>query len=343
MSSIREVAEKAGVSTATVSRLINDNGFVSAEARQKIQQAFKETGYDPAKRKRRTPQNGTSGLKHKNVVMIWNTGLQSERSMTGQNMMVGITQTLQEMDASLTVAHLLENNEIPPALFKTQIDGILIHGPAPSPTICKQIKNIPVVWLLQQGSSDFGDRVQPDHEEAGKLAFQHLVDHGCRHLCCMSYTPTMRRHANYWKSRETSFLGLAAETRTNTTLLTCPELFEPAASPAVQADAAKKLVADLLETTPRPDGLYVTTALGPYIHQELTKNGIIPMKDILMVAGDANICDKHHLIPEPVTTRLFSDQIGKQAVEILLLRIKNPDMPQITCMLKPELVIPEQA
>lgn len=45
MATIKDVAEKAGVSTATVSRVLNDNYPVSKEAYDKVQKAIKETGY----------------------------------------------------------------------------------------------------------------------------------------------------------------------------------------------------------------------------------------------------------------------------------------------------------
>ncbi|WP_192800630.1 LacI family DNA-binding transcriptional regulator, partial [Streptococcus agalactiae] len=45
MSTIRQVAEKAGVSTSTVSRYISQNGYVSQKASQKIEQAIRELHY----------------------------------------------------------------------------------------------------------------------------------------------------------------------------------------------------------------------------------------------------------------------------------------------------------
>lgn len=45
MATIKDVAEKAGVSTATVSRVLNDNYPVSKDAYEKVQKAIKETGY----------------------------------------------------------------------------------------------------------------------------------------------------------------------------------------------------------------------------------------------------------------------------------------------------------
>ncbi|AYW46522.1 LacI family transcriptional regulator [Tetragenococcus koreensis] len=47
MATIREVADKAGVSVATVSRAINDSGYVGKEAKRKIMKAVKELNYKP--------------------------------------------------------------------------------------------------------------------------------------------------------------------------------------------------------------------------------------------------------------------------------------------------------
>jgi DNA-binding LacI/PurR family transcriptional regulator len=86
--------------------------------------------------------------------------------------------------------------------------------------------------------------------------------------------------------------------------------------------------------------IHYASDLGPYVHIELTKLGIIPIKDVCMFAGDANICAQFPLSPAPVPIRIFSKNIGQQAVELLLQRIKNPDMPQLTCALKPKLELP---
>ncbi|MBW3621973.1 MAG: LacI family transcriptional regulator [Armatimonadetes bacterium] len=44
---MRDVAERAGVSIKTVSRVVNDQGEISESTRQKVLQAIKETGYRP--------------------------------------------------------------------------------------------------------------------------------------------------------------------------------------------------------------------------------------------------------------------------------------------------------
>jgi LacI family sucrose operon transcriptional repressor len=47
MSNIREVARKAGVGTGTVSRALNNTGYVAEETKQKIMDAVEELGYKP--------------------------------------------------------------------------------------------------------------------------------------------------------------------------------------------------------------------------------------------------------------------------------------------------------
>jgi LacI family transcriptional regulator len=44
---IYDVAKKAGVSPATVSRVINKYPFISAPVRQRVQEVIKETGFVP--------------------------------------------------------------------------------------------------------------------------------------------------------------------------------------------------------------------------------------------------------------------------------------------------------
>ena len=47
MATIRDVAQRAGVSTMTVSRVLNNSGYVSAEARTRVEAAVSELGYVP--------------------------------------------------------------------------------------------------------------------------------------------------------------------------------------------------------------------------------------------------------------------------------------------------------
>lgn len=47
MSTLKDVAEKSGVTVTTVSRMLNDRGYVSDKTKKKIKQAMKELNYQP--------------------------------------------------------------------------------------------------------------------------------------------------------------------------------------------------------------------------------------------------------------------------------------------------------
>ena len=42
MATIKDVAARAGLSVGTVSRILNNRGYISEQSRQKVQQAMKE-------------------------------------------------------------------------------------------------------------------------------------------------------------------------------------------------------------------------------------------------------------------------------------------------------------
>lgn len=92
MARIYEVAERAGVSPATVSNVLNDKKKVSAEVRQRVLAVCRELGYQPAQKKRRTHQNRT---------VVFNFS-DFDRSFY-LNIIKGISECLNENDRDLII------------------------------------------------------------------------------------------------------------------------------------------------------------------------------------------------------------------------------------------------
>jgi DNA-binding LacI/PurR family transcriptional regulator len=278
-------------------------------------------------------------LKHRTVAMLWTGAKESQLTHTGQSMMRGIVETLREAGASLTVDYASPKDFIPPILQSGNLDGILIHGPEPSASLYETIQKLPIVWLLQAGGADFGDRVQPDHFFAGEISSDYLIRQGCRNLCCMSYC-TVTEHFPYWKSRADSFMSHAELSGVPCHLLETPPEPGRLLKPSALSAAAEELVDAFMKLKSKPDGLFIANNLGYPVHHELIRRGIRPMKDLLIIAGDSHDF-MQELTPDPIKIEIHAHEIGRLAVEALMLRIRQPDSPQFTISIKPSLDIPE--
>jgi LacI family transcriptional regulator len=325
---IKEVAKQAGVSTATISRVINNTGVVNKRTRDKILRIIKELSYKPTTRQK-IRSSGASSLKHKNIALIWTGDSAVAFSETARTIVMGVLHQLQALGAKLTVDYITESGHIPQCIREGKIDGVLLHGPEPSAAICERLRQLAVVWILQSGSVEFGDRVQPNHNILGRISATHLIEQGCQQLCCISYT---RSHTDqpYWQSRANGFVNCAKVRQANCTVLHCSANQED----SERHTRAKELVDAFEKISPAPDGLFVTNDFGNLIHGELIRRGITPMKDLMVIAGDVS---EH---PKVIDLRLFNKELGQLSVDSLLWRIKNPDMPIVTHSIPPELIIP---
>lgn len=65
MPGIKDVARRAGVGVATVSRVINNSGYVSEETKDKIEKAMKELDYMPNELARNLFRNKSG------IIAVW--------------------------------------------------------------------------------------------------------------------------------------------------------------------------------------------------------------------------------------------------------------------------------
>ena len=325
---IKEVAKQAGVSTATISRVINNTGVVQKETRDKILRTIKELGYKPTTRQQ-IRSSGTSSLRHKNIALIWTGDSAVAFSETARAMVLGVLHQLQALGAELTVDYITESGHIPKCIREGKIDGVLLHGPEPSAAICERLRQFPAVWMLQSGSVEFGDHVQPNHNFIGRMSAKHLIEQGCQQLCCISYTRELT-DPPYWQSRANGFVNCAKVQQVNCSVLHCSADLEGSEREA----RAKELIDAFEAFSPAPDGLFVANDFGNLIHSELMRRGITPMKDLLVIAGDVSA----H--PRVIDLDFFSKELGQLSVDSLLWRIKNPEMPIVAHSIQPKLIIP---
>jgi LacI family transcriptional regulator len=183
---IKEVASVAGVSTQTVSRVINERPDVSPETRKRVQEVIKTLRYQPSALARSlisqrsyTLGVATAGLKH----------IGPSRTLSG------ITSASEEAGYSILLIELpsYDMEDIRPifrAFLSRHVDGIIWAVPEVGENR-KWVNNppadleVPLVYLAM-GSRDQLSIVAIDNYRGGRMAMSHLFDQGYRkigHIC----------------------------------------------------------------------------------------------------------------------------------------------------------------
>jgi DNA-binding LacI/PurR family transcriptional regulator len=193
---IKQVAKAAGVSTQTVSRVINDRPDVAEETRQRIQRVIDELGYQPSALARSLIQQRSYTL---GVVTAGLKYIGPSRTLDG------ITSQAEKMDYTLLLKDLsrFDTENIQPilqTLLSRHVDGIVWAVPQVGDnhcwvdTVLSEIP-IPVVFLTMEKRLNLSI-VHYDNFLGGKMATEHLLLQGYRRIGHISGP------MDWWESRQ---------------------------------------------------------------------------------------------------------------------------------------------
>ena len=172
MASMRDVAKLANVGLGTVSRMLNDSGYVSEETRNRIEEAMKALDY--------TPNELARNLYHKRTgiiaVLVPNVSnpffaefvdhVEAELYKAGFKMMLCTTE--KEFNAELDM------------LNRHIVDGVITGAHSLAVEEYKKIHK-PIVALDRYLGEDI-PVIAVNHKEGGRLAAETLIQNGCRRV-----------------------------------------------------------------------------------------------------------------------------------------------------------------
>ena len=193
---IKQVAKAAGVSTQTVSRVINDRPDVAPETRERIQQVIEDLGYQPSALARSLIQQRSYTL---GVVTAGLKYIGPSRTLNG------ITSQAEEMGYTLLLKELarFDTEDIDPilqTLLSRHVDGILWAVPEVGDNHCwvetalAEIP-VPIVFLTMEKRPDL-TIVHYDNFHGGKMATEHLLQQGYQRIGHVSGP------MDWWESRQ---------------------------------------------------------------------------------------------------------------------------------------------
>lgn len=177
---ITDVANEAGVSKSTVSKVLNNWSTISPETTAKVHAAIKKLNYIPNSR-------AVSFAKQTTQNIVYLTNLSKRTAYKNPHMfdiMCGIYHELTEKDYTLTLVDTSEENYPGESALKEinrrSADGLIIHGSAITEELAQKLieENIPHIII---GHPTFEERlcwIDTNHSLAGEYAAKHMVDCG---------------------------------------------------------------------------------------------------------------------------------------------------------------------
>lgn len=327
---IKDIAKEAGVSTATVSKVINNKMYVAPETRNKVLQVMKRLNY--------TPNVSAANLARKSSKMIlyadhFYKGLPYENPHMF-DIICGVSHELSRKGFHLSLLNLdaseKQTNAILDDAIRSRIaDGIIINGTLVSPNVEKMIlrQDFPQICI---GAPDFDSIlswIDTNHALSSSLAVEHLISYGCQRIAFMGG----REEDKIFMDRLKGF-RIAMEKHG----LEIPESYVTYNEPNIEAivQSADKL----LQQPQRPDGIICTNSLMTVGTMQAIKEAGLTMPDDISVIAFDDHPYTPMLSPAPTVIDIDLFNLGVHAGNLLLKKIRDPAMLVQTYTALPHLI-----
>jgi DNA-binding LacI/PurR family transcriptional regulator len=307
---LREVAERAGVSVRTVSNVVNDFPQVATETRARVQRALDELGYQP-NAVARTLRNGRSGL----IALVLPEldvpyFAELTRAVIEQAAVAGYTVVVDQTDGDPVRERELVMRGSRAAMFDGLIFNPLALGGA---DLRNRASSTPVVLLGERVVQGGLDHIMIDNVGAAELATQHLIELGRQRIAAIGDQFDETRQTGQLRTQGYRAALRAAGRQVIPELVRPTEYFH-------RADGAAAM-ADLLALPELPDAVFCYNdllALGAL--RTILSRGLRVPDDIALVGFD-DIEDGRYSTPSLTTISPDKTQIAKNAVQLLLNRL----------------------
>ncbi|MGP4078005.1 LacI family DNA-binding transcriptional regulator [Halobacillus sp. K22] len=178
MATIEDVAKLAGLSRTTVSRVINDQPYVTDEKKQRILHAMDELGYVPnsSARRLRSQRTETIAVLLPRITnpFFGNLIESMEQKASRAGYQVIVCQTHDSKKKELDYLQLLKTK---------QVDGIIMTSLVNDWELVQPyLENGPIVLCNEYMENKHVPMIHMDHRQAAYEAVQHLIEQGCKHL-----------------------------------------------------------------------------------------------------------------------------------------------------------------
>ena len=325
MATIREVAESAGVSYATVSHVINNTRWVSQETRERVLAAMAALNYRPNALARSLRQGKTNTL---GLVLPDSANpffAEISRSIEDEAFKKGYSVFLcnTELDTQRELFYV-------DVLSKKQVDGIIFVAAGDQADSLDFLirRNMPVVMIDRNLPNVEVDAVLSDNQLGGYLATRHLLELGHKRIACIagpsSITPSAERIIGYRRALEEAGLSY------NESLILRGDY---------HAQSGLDITHSILKMNPRPTAIFALNDLMALGALRAAAEAGCSVPEDLAVVGYDDLELAHFTNPPLTTIAQPKKEIGAQAVNLLVDRMSHKSRPPSRLVLAPELIV----
>ncbi len=326
---IKDIANLANVSQATVSRVINNSPKVKQKTRERVLKVIEDTSFFPkvSARALNSGRNYNIGL-----LILYDVFKSQFPAEFLPGILSGLTRELSAQGYMLSVfLDQAADKEVDDGLINRNLDGVIVLGLETNTRLAFRIskRKLPIVLLNHRFQDLSFSSVMTDDQQGAFIGTRHLIEQGHRSIAFMEGNPryytSHARRTGYLQALEEA--GLPA----NPVLMRVGEYDEAHAYRETKA---------LLATGADFTAMYVSNdimALG--VLQALRSEGLrVPENVSLVGFDDAQFATA---IDPPLTTvRKPRSQMGTEAARMLLERIDRGDsVPEEHVVLPTKLIV----
>lgn len=334
---IKDVADKAGVSTASVSYVLNGQGKVAEKTAHRIRKVMLELEYTPrARRDRRdrrgngthaiqatqaTPAASQQALPVQGQILFLAADARpgASRTYQMQRIVAGAEAWMDEFGLETVLGRMGYSGNVPLSLKNPELTGVILRGPALELSDEQQeaLKRVPCVEFFDLAPHGLWDQVSIDNVAIAHESAAYFKKQGCDRVVILN--PDEAHEVFHLRATTLEFrlqsLGIPCERR-------AVRSGERLANTLPTADGKERL------------GIFIAgynEANHPVIVEKaLIEAGLVAQQDVVVI-GASPVALGHP------TIFVTLERLGQHCAEQLIWRIQNPDADTRRILMQPAL------
>jgi LacI family transcriptional regulator len=308
---IYDIAQKLDLSSATVSRGLQDNPSINKHTRKKIQETAKQLGYrhNTFASSLRKQKTNTIGV----IVHELNSNFIT-------SVLAGIEKVTTEAGYDLIIAHSSESAEKEAAnalnLFHKRVDGLIaslaFNTKGLDHYASFEEKGIPVIFFDRVEEKSDNTKVIIDNYKCGYQATQHLIEQGCKKIVLV--TANLKR--NVYAQRHKGYMDALFDNGIpqDKNLVLIKDLSEQCGIEAAQ---------EIIKMKPVPDGAFITNDFSAAVCMQALKEYGLRVPEDIAIVGFNNDAISKIVEPQLTTINYPGIDIGEIAARNLVTHLRG--------------------